>query len=528
MKKRILSTIIALNVLITSLSGCLSNNKNTSNELINGNNLEETTEEPEKSEVEETVEISNYANVSLNVEDKAILEEYFNTDFSNVLDNIASIDTEYLYSELYRGKYDIDIVDVTSDEVVLIQNNTVDYDTLYNRVLDNNRRYMEQYNINNYKNTSNALVAQVCQLMTEQINEMLKNNKTIDRELLNQKLSDLKIFSYVSYSYGFYNQENGVLAINEDTLNNKGADIINDVIGHEIVHLVQSASSKELDRASYLERFGYCYKTSEDTFNPYNWTWFTEACAESYSYRNYDLAEPFVYETEIKTLETMKLATFNGNNRLEESLYSADINSIYAFFGAETEEEKAELQKMFYAFTINYNDMPGQEGINFYNAIYTSATADKYSDIKEEIKGSACLTLSKIFYKNLARNITGVDVKVADVFKVIAIYELEMSRQLWYQSKYDNLETFLEGYVAIQDLFFQDLATSLGVDLKYIKGLYYAYNNEVEITEVNIPWLSSEQNSYLEYINESRVGNKKDAILKVYEDNYENSVNKLR
>ena len=66
----------------------------------------------------------------------------------------------------------------------------------------------------------------------------------------------------------------------------------------------------------------------------------------------------------------------------------------------------------------------------------------------------------------------------------------------------------------------------MGVELDYIKELYYAYNNEIEITDVNIPWLTSDENAYLEYVNSSRVGNKKDAIFKVYEDNFGLGVNR--
>ena len=101
-----------------------------------------------------------------------------------------------------------------------------------------------------------------------------------------------------------------------------------------------------------------------------------------------------------------------------------------------------------------------------------------------------------------------------------------MSRQLWYQSKYDSLEIFLSGYAKVQEAFFASLSTNLGVNLNYIKELYYAYNKEVEIVDVNISWLTSDENAYLEYINTSRVGNKKDAIFKVYEDNFGLSVNR--
>ena len=539
MKKKILTTIIALNILITTLTGCLNRGNINTNKEENNSKTDASFSVPEtpssdrvvNPETEEEMDItydtpSNYEGITLSEADLNFLSQNMIGEFGNVADDISNIKTEYLYSELYTAKHNLNINYVATNDTDIIINNQVNYDALYNKVLVNNASYMAENNITNYKNTTDSLVARVCKLIVTEINDLLTDNTTIDRIALNHKLNDLKIFSYVSYSYGLYNQENGVLAINEQTLNSYGTDITSSVIGHEIAHLVQSASTEELENADYLERFGYCYKTSDDTFNPYNWTWFIEAAAEDYSYKFYNLDEPFVYPTEIKTIETMRLATFNTGDEFSDSLYSSDINTLYNLFGCQTDEEKEEIQRMFYGFTINYNDSPGQEGDNFYKTLHAELGTEEYTRVQTEIKGSSCLTLSKVFYKNLASKINGQSVKLEDVFKVISIYELEMSRQLWYQSKYADLEIFLTGYTEVQNAFFATLATNMGVELDYIKELYYAYNNEIEITDVNIPWLTSDENAYLEYVNSSRVGNKKDAIFKVYEDNFGLGVNR--
>ena len=540
MKKKILLTIITLNVLIAAIATHLGikNSNNTNKEVDTPKNdiIYEVPEGPsreiiidsndEEKEIVIDEEVSNYENVTLSDYDQEVLSQSITANFSGFLDEVTNINVEYLYSELYSGEHNLEVASVNVIDTDIIQNNQVNYEALYNKVLENNATYMAEHNINNYKNTTDSLVSKVCKLISAEINDLLDGNQTIDRISLNHKLNDLKIFSYVSYSYGFYNQQNGVLAINEETLNAYDTTIINDVIGHEIVHLVQSASREELENANYLERLGYCYKTSDETFNPYNWSWFVEAAAEDYSYKFNGLDEPFVYPAEIKTIETMKLATFNVGSEFSDSLFSSDINTLYRLFGCVTEDDKKEIQKMFYAFTINYDDGPGLEGDNFFQAVYPELGDKEYSRTQTEIKGSACLSLSKIFYRDLANKISGQNVRVEDIFKVISIYELEISRQLWYQSKYPDLEIFLTGYVEIQEAFFNDLASSLAVSLDYVKELYYAYNNEVNITDVNISWLTSAENEYLEYINESRVGNKKEAIFKVYEDNYEKGVNR--
>lgn len=532
MKKKILTTIIALNLLVAALASHLGINRNISNnktpDLPNNSYSYETESKPQDdiiinpntSEEEQVIveKPSYYENISLSEYDKEMLNMYVTSDYSHVLEDIYQIKVDYLYSELYTGDYNLEVPEISSAEDSLIINNQVNYDALYNKVLSNNEKYLNENNVNNYKNTTTSLVSKVCRLITDELNDILANNTTLDRIELNNKLNSLKIFSYEGFSYGFFDQTKTVLGVNLTALSNESNEVANEIICHEIVHLVQGASEEELENSNHVERQGYCYTIDDNTYNPYNWTWFIEACAEEYSYKYNNLSEPFVYSSEIQTLEAMKLATFSSGNEFSESLYSSDINTLYKIFNCTTEEEKKEIQQMFYALTIYYNDDPGFEGIHFFNSVYPQVGTEKLLNIRSELRGTACLTMSKFFYKNLALKIDNKSVCLEDIFKVISIYELEMSRQLWYDTEYEDLQVFYEGYVNVQNVFFANLANALGVETSYIKELYYAYNKEVEITNISIPWLSNDENEYLNYINESRAGNKRDAIFKYYEE----------
>ena len=50
------------------------------------------------------------------------------------------------------------------------------------------------------------------------------------------------------------------------------------------------------------------------------------------------------------------------------------------------------------------------------------------------------------------------------------------------------------------------------------------FNNDVTLSNINVSFLTDKENGFINYINERRTGNKKDAILKVYDDNFTNNL----
>lgn len=63
--------------------------------------------------------------------------------------------------------------------------------------------------------------------------------------------------------------------------------------------------------------------------------------------------------------------------------------------------------------------------------------------------------------------------------------------------------------------------------MDYIKKLYYLFNNDASLSNINVSFLTDKENDFINYINESRIGNKKDAILKVYDDNFTNNLGRM-
>ena len=65
------------------------------------------------------------------------------------------------------------------------------------------------------------------------------------------------------------------------------------------------------------------------------------------------------------------------------------------------------------------------------------------------------------------------------------------------------------------------------ISVENLKSLYYMFNNDVALSNINVSFLSDKENYFINYINESRIGNKKDAVLKVYDDNFTNNLSRM-
>jgi hypothetical protein len=464
----------------------------------------------------------------LTQEDLSFLEKEITFNGTSTLEYVSNLEVSYPYEELYTKPYTLDNLDTAKDANNIISGNVVDEEKLLATVLDNNQKYMAKYNVNTYAGTTVEFVKNICHTIKEMLDSSLKENNDIDINLLNTKLNDLKIFSFTGYAYGLYNSENGILGINETMLANKTIDFITDTIYHEIVHLIQSVNGYFLENSTYDDILGYTYKEKDNnSINPYHWTWFTEAAAEAIANKYNNLNSPYVYSAEIGSLESMKLAMFDTSVSLESTLLTNDIANLYKYFNATTKEEQTEINKMFYAYTIIYNYSPGEEGINFYKVLKEMGVdIDNNAHLETNLKGSISLTQTKLFYKNLINRIQGKNVSLKDIFTTIKVFELEISKNVWYQSKYADLEYFLESYTTIQEMFFSELSVSLNVDETFIKELYVNFNS-MDFTDIDVSFLSDTENNYLNYIVSTRTGNKKDAILKVYSDNYVLGVNSL-
>ena len=467
---------------------------------------------------------SRYNPRELTAEETSLLQTRFSIPtaaLEGAQDAIAAYTVSYPYEELYATQqYQAPSYTPSVQAGTIIQNGVVNADRLYAAVIENNRAYQERYQVNAYTGTTDAFVRESCSTIARQVTDFLAAFATIDRNALEEKLQNLTVFSYTGgFGDGVYNSANNRLQINLSLANEE-------VINHEVVHLLQAASGAEIAASAYEERLGYVTLVQRESINPFYWLWFAEGAAESLSMWYNDRTEPDYYTTECRMIEAFKLATLQPGPALEATLLGRSIDPLYTYFGAQSAAGQAEVRKLFYAVTLLLDDLPGKEGLYFRNVLEEEhgvdlSDFDAAQAFEGELTGCAALTQSKLFYHNLCGRLAGQSITLEELFQVISVFEIEISRQTWYQSEHDLLGDFVPGYTQMQSELFQAAASAAGLTLEQVQELYYQFNRTFSSDQtLQIPWLSAEQNELLSHINQTRAGNRKDAILKLCADYY--------
>ena len=411
--------------------------------------------------------------------------------FNSCLERIGSINIPYDY-ENYFNINDNTNFDYTPavKAGTIIKNGKVDANTLIQYVLKNNADYLSEYGDSNYGSTTSSDVNKICREIADELNYyMAKNN--LDLDLLEEKLQSLKVFLYSGFGKGVYISDNGIFKINVSDINDKRID------SHETIHLIQSASPRELRTNGYMNRLGYCYQTSKTSVNPYNFLWLEEIAAESLGTMDYlKQGKPSTYENWYDALVKLKTACFDGDFAIESTTLQKDISTLYDCLGATKNTAKNNVQKMLYTINIMTDTSSDNESAIFYNGLGKDNFRYDYyrqRDIYSSYNCSIALTKAQIFYSKLARKLSNKSVTLNEVFSVITFFEKVINEEARYNSGNNGVDRYLEDYCNIQQQFFKVLADQLGISTESVILLYNNYY--ASATKYNaVSWLSPSEN----------------------------------
>lgn len=458
-------------------------------------------------------------------------DSYTNDDFQ---DYISNVEVVYKDSDLFNieealelyNNMDMDIENISSNSV--INNNKVDENKLYQLVLENNKKFLASDKTNKYKDINQSQLKSIVSIVVTQLNEQLQSNPEIDTNILDNTLKNLKIFECEIFGNASVELEDEKLCLNFKAINslqqqNPDVDMLERTVKHESDHLIQVSYPKN-DEFKY--NMGISYSYNNLSVNPLYWQWYVEGSAEKLTLKEIDDA-PFSYRDQVKGLESLTLATITDKDNevtdIEDLSLQKDLNKLFEYFNATTENQKEEVIKMMFSYDIIFND--NKEFMERAKEKKGSFDLIQLYDYQDELKGSICQTLTKIFYSNLANSLVEQEMSLNDVYSLIRVFETEMCRISDYDNttKTDVNSTFVNNYNNIQNEFFTNLSIVTNMSNDEIKASYYAfsdnycenakYKNENNYTiDINIDGFSEDKNLFLEYTSKSRVSHIKQNV----------------
>ena len=449
-------------------------------------------------------------------------DSYTNDSFQ---DYISDVEVVYKDSDLFSIEEalklynNMNIDSISSNSV--INNNKVDENKFYQLVLENNKKFLESDKTNKYKDINQSQLKSIVSIVVTQLNEQLQSNTEIDTNILDNTLKNLKIFECGIFGNASVELEDEKLCLNFKTINslqqqNPDVDMLERTVKHESDHLIQVSYPRN-DEFKY--NMGMSYSYSNLSVNPLYWQWYVEGSAEKLTLKEIGDA-PYSYRDQVKGLESLTLATIadrdNEITDIEDLSLQKDLNKLFEYFNATTDKQKEEIIKMMFSYDIIFSN--NKEFVECAKEKKGTFDLVQLYDYQDELKGSICQSLTKIFYSNLSNSLVEQEMSLNDVCSLIRVFETELCRI----SDYDNTakttinSTFVNNYNNIQNEFFNNLSSATNISSDEIKSSYYAYSdsycdnakykNETNYSiDINVEGLSENKNNFLEYTSKSRV-----------------------
>lgn len=526
MKKVLLSTII-LTILFVICTACNTyENTKKSNFVTSSKGADNGAQS----------QTANTAQTQTNLSENSLLdlEEYkldtINVKFDNQTNDnfqnyISSINTNYKDSNLFNIKQALNkYINMNKPDIkssIVISNNKVNQDKLYELVKKNNKNFLDKDKTNKYTDINSTQLKNIISIISQQINEQLNNNKSINTNVLDNTLKNLKIFESTIFGNGCVENEDAKLCLNFnsiDTLQKQNPDVnmIKRVVQHESNHLIQVGYPKN-DEFQY--NMGICYSYNDLDINSLYWQWFAEGSAEKLTLKSIEDL-PFNYQDHVKALESLTLAKIINKNcnigDIEKISLQKNLNKLFEYFNATTDKQRKEIIKMMFSYDIIFSN--NKEFMESAKESKGNFDLLQMYDYQDELKGSIGITLSKMFYSDLSNLLVNQSAKLEDVYLLIRIFETELCRITDYDNttKTEKNKDFVDGYCLIQNEFFNNLSGKTDMDKQKIIESYCAYSNsfcdnakykneDTYDLDVNIDWLSNKKNEFLKQIAKSRV-----------------------
>ncbi|MBQ7499504.1 MAG: hypothetical protein IJT91_01275 [Clostridia bacterium] len=407
-------------------------------------------------------------------------------ELARFIDVVNGIKPEYMYTELYGvqecyerfftrpsvEKHEFSALDV---------NGELTADRLMELAKNNNVAFLGENSTNKhyYTEPGDELFLSICRLVVDTVNEMKSRYPGIDWERVYCNLGRLKIFFKSGMMSFAAVTPDMMLELGEASLHIadilKGGSSPRLIIIHEVMHIIQLGCSCE-NIEHCRRRAGVTYMWDDVSLQGNDWSWFFEGSAEL-NMCVLTGEEPVTYENMINYLKDVGLSILLNKNISADHVRTVsfydDPHMLFDALGAYNKDEVIEAANMLEAIEILQNLPP--DFASAYQLRYGTELTDEIRDeIRINIKPALCLTMSRIFYKNLARAAADGGMTENDVYCMIAVLEAAMEHHMLLsnEERKEINSAFKDGYMDMRKAFFGMLEKS-GSDAS-LKD-YYAY-----------------------------------------------------
>lgn len=449
--------------------------------------------------------------ININLSDKAL------NKFENY---VVSYDVNYKYSDAYQIDKAIEYknnhqVNSSMHKHDVSVAGKLDAKALYELVKSNNKAFMngDDFSSGWYKEYPNKKLKEYCNSMVEMLNGINEKYPQTDMDELCCYLYDLKILDRTSaLDFAAVELDKKILHINEDMLQDwsdlkDNERMPEEILHHEMMHLFQVACDCNCSNGEL--RIGISHEYESLNINPFRWYWLAECSAEMNACEYLDM-DFVTYQAKIGYADTLNYILNLGNTdkaaRVQDVYFDRNAD-IFKLFDLTSDEEKNEFIKMMYSIEILQQDP--DEFIDWYSKEYNvdMITHDQEKiKLHLDVKADALMTLTKLFYRNIARRVNTGNATLQDVYYLMRIYECDLQNHL------SNNEV---SYM----IYFKDLYPKyLELRDEFFKAI--AKDNSLSIEEIN--------NGFLNYSINAKSGDEKlspNCTLAFLSDNQKNTVN---
>lgn len=388
----------------------------------------------------------------------------------------------------------------------------------YEIVKKNNEAFFEEKEKDSlgglYKEYSNKELKSMCEQFCEALPAIAEKDPTVDLDMVCCYLYNLRIlqksgsldFGGFDMNNRFYlnykNMKNGAFAMDTD-------DIEQTTFYHEMMHAFQFACDdvKKTDE----DRMGITHTYDSLEVNPLSWYWLLEGSAEM-NMSQYLGVRYSTYKNKIGYIHSLNIvANLNSNNKyvqIEKICFQRDLEKFFEVLDITDENDKKEIIKMMYSIEIIQESK--DDFYDWYNETYNANLSDEtngeQSVLRLTLKEDALMTLTKLFYRNLARQINKRNVTLQDAYYLMRLYEADLDNHFSNNTVgyMEFFHDFYDTYVDLQNEFFAVIAEENNLSADDLANGFdnYSMNAVSKSPNCDLKFLSSDAKNYytVEYI----------------------------